>query len=285
MKWLRSASLPIIVAVALLATACGNAGGGTSDAGDDTLARIRAAGKAVVALEAAFEPFDYLENGEHVGYNLDILDEIAKDMEIEIELIDLPFQGILPGLLSGQFDFTAAAVGITAERAENHLFTLPVAVFTPQVLVRKDRGYTDITDLAGKPVGTQLNSAAEPPAEAMDAYVAEHAGEGFTEIKKYVGFPECYLEVENGRIEGCVNVDVSLGSILKRQPDVFDILPCPEGVCEKAYIGFVVRPEDVALRDEIDKTIRRLNEEGILNELSLKWIGVPMEVPTTHVEF
>jgi polar amino acid transport system substrate-binding protein len=249
----------------------------------DTLAEIQKRGKVIVGTEAAFEPFEYVEGGKIVGYGADLLAEVVKDMGVQVEQLDLPWQGILPGVLAKKFDFIATSVTITKERSEKYLFTLPITEFKQGILVRKDRGYKSLKDLDGKIAGTQLNSAGEPPSEDMSNWLKAKGGKGFTEIKKYVGFPECYLEVANGRIDGCVQAKVNLGVIVKKQPDLYAIVDCPDEICPTMYFGWVVRPEDKRLRDQIDKTILRLHAEGKLKAMQEKWIGYAVDLPKTHV--
>lgn len=87
------------------------------------LKEIKQRGKLVVASEAAFAPFSFVEEGELVGYGADILAEIAKSLDVELEQLDVPFSGILPGLEEKKFDFTS--VMITSERQEKICFHKP----------------------------------------------------------------------------------------------------------------------------------------------------------------
>ncbi len=76
---------------------------------ETTFERIKATGKMVVGTEAAYPPFEFIQDGQIVGFGRDLLDEIAKAWGVEVEQLDLPFQGILPGLLAGKFDFVATS--------------------------------------------------------------------------------------------------------------------------------------------------------------------------------
>lgn len=248
--------------------------------GGATLAEIKKRGKVVVGTEAAFEPFEFVENGKIVGYGKDILTEVVKDMGVELEQLDLPFQGILPGLAAKKFDFVATSVTVLKERAEKYDFTLPIADSSYVLLVKKGK-IKSLEEMNGKSAGTQLNSSGEPVVAAADKSLKDKGGKGFAEIKKYVGFPECYMEVANGRIDACFQALPNVAVLTKKQPDTYDIVPCP--VCPKQYFAWVVRKGDTALRDQIDKTISRLHKEGKLAELQRKWFGFTMDLPQQHV--
>ena len=91
---------------------------GSSVFAETTFEKIKRTGKVTVGTEAAFPPFEFVEDGKIVGYGKDILDYIVADMKVELNQLDLPWQGILPGVLAGKFDFVATSVSIRAERAK-----------------------------------------------------------------------------------------------------------------------------------------------------------------------
>ena len=71
---------------------------------ETTFEKIKRTGKVTVGTEAAFPPFEFVEDGKIVGYGKDILDYIVADLGVELNQLDLPWQGILPGVLAGKFD-------------------------------------------------------------------------------------------------------------------------------------------------------------------------------------
>jgi hypothetical protein len=80
-----------------------------ADAGD-TFNKIKQTKKVTVGTEAAFPPFEFIKDGKIVGYNKDILDYIIADLGVELDQVDVPWQGLFPGLLAGKFDFIASAM-------------------------------------------------------------------------------------------------------------------------------------------------------------------------------
>jgi polar amino acid transport system substrate-binding protein len=124
---------------------------------------IKARGKVVVATEAAFEPFEYVVDGKIVGYNMDILAVVVEGLGVQMEQLNLPFQGILPGLLAKKFDFVATSVGINEERAKKYAYTRPTGSFDNVIVVRKgDDRVKSPDDLNGLVVATQLASSVQP---------------------------------------------------------------------------------------------------------------------------
>ena len=94
--------------------------GFTSNAQSDLLDDIRSEGTFTVGTEARFAPFEYIEDGEIVGYSADIMEHIMPKIGDDVELVrmDLPWQGILPGLQRERFDYVITSVTATPERIE-----------------------------------------------------------------------------------------------------------------------------------------------------------------------
>ncbi len=104
----------------------------------DLLSDIKGRGEIVVATEARYAPFEMIEDGKIVGYGKDLLDAIMLDLPgVKLKQLDVPFQGILPGLSSKRFDFVATSLTITKARAESFAFTLPFSTASVAVLKRK----------------------------------------------------------------------------------------------------------------------------------------------------
>src|SRR5262245_30156677 len=106
------------------------------------LDEIKKHGKLVVGTEAAYAPFEFVENGKIVSYDKDVLDSIVKSWGVELEQLDVPFAGILTGLDQKKYDFVCTALIMNPERADKSALTLLVAV--DEVAIRERKG--DSTD-------------------------------------------------------------------------------------------------------------------------------------------
>ena len=85
-------------------------GGARSADAQNTLSDIKSRGKAVVATEAAYAPFEFLQDGKIVGYDKDVLDGVIKGWNVQLEQLDVPFAGILAGLIEKKDDFVSTAL-------------------------------------------------------------------------------------------------------------------------------------------------------------------------------
>lgn len=244
----------------------------------DTLEHIRSSGTVTVGTEAAFPPFEFVEDGKIVGYGKDILDEVVADLGVELEQLDVPFQGILPGLIAEKFDFVATSMGVTEERAAEYAFTFPIAVSSEVLLKRaNDDSIQSVAELNGKIIGTQLGTTTEQEARKADEKLKADGGEGFSELKLYPNFSEAYVALANGELDAVVQSAPNAAVLIKERPEVFALAgPATDA---KRYIGWVTRPEDLELRDYLSGVIKGLRDSGKLFELQEKWFGFRMDIP------
>lgn len=247
---------------------------------ETTLEKIKRTGELTVGTEAAYPPFEFVKDGRIVGYGSDILAEVVKEFGVKkLNQLDLPWQGILPGVLAGKFDFVATTVGINAERAKRYAYTMPIADGVPYAMKRKGDKLAKVEDLNGKVVGTQLASSTEPVARALDAKLKAAGGTGFKELKLFTAFPESYVALANGEVDAVIQSLPSLAALVKEKSDVFELLaPTPmEGGFP--YLAWVARPDDKDLRDAISAIIRKMRDDGRLAALQKKWFGFEMKIP------
>lgn len=246
---------------------------------DASVDRIRRAGKLVVATEAQFVPYEFVQDGRIVGLGRAVLDEIGKALgDIQIEQFDLPFQGILPGLLAGKFDLVATSLGINAERARRYAFTRPLGESTPHVFVRKGRvEVRSLSDLNGKVVTTQLASAFESTARAIDEQLKAAGGAGFRELQLYPNFNEVFLAVGSRRADAGIAALPTLNRLLRDRPDTFEITVGARA--QRSYLAWATRAEDKDLRDFINTVIADMTSSGKMGELQERWLGMRLELP------
>jgi polar amino acid transport system substrate-binding protein len=269
--WIGGALLKLgIVAMSVLLAA-------SSPNAQEALKRIKASGKMVVGTEAALPPFEFIRDGKIVGYGRDILDYVAKDMGVQVEQLDLPWQGILPGVDAGKFDLVATSVTLTPERAQKYAFTFPIAESTHHVLKRKgDKSINVADDLIGKRVGVQLGAAGEISGKWLSEKWKAAGKGGFGELKLYQTNPDAYLGLANGDVDAVIHSLPALAVLTKERPGIYEI---GAPVREKSYYAWVTRPDNSDLRDYVSTKIQEMWDNGKLHELQDKWFGFRMEKP------
>jgi polar amino acid transport system substrate-binding protein len=251
----------------------------------DLLDDIKKNGKITIATEARFPPFEFVENGKIVGYGRDMLDLIMARMPgVKVEQLDLPWQGILPGLAAKKFDFVVTSVGITKERADKYALTLPIADGTVGLLKRKsDTSIAKPEDIAGKVVGTQAGSSHLKTLQDYDAKLKRETGKGVGQIKEYIDFNEAFADLGAGRIQAVAHSISNLGPLIKQRGDTFAVVEPPFG--PRNYFSWAGRkePDSATLVQFFNEGIAELNRSGKMKELQQKWFGFAMDVPADKV--
>jgi polar amino acid transport system substrate-binding protein len=264
---LRSAAM---LCAALAATA-------SSAASESLMEKIKVKGKVTVGTEAALPPFEFIQDGKIVGYGKDILDAIVADLGVQLEQLDLPFQGILPGVLAGKFDFVATSIGLRPERAGKYAFTMPIAFSVDMALKKAGNSkITAVEDLRGKVVGTQLASTGEADAKLFEAKLKADGGKGYGELKLYTSYPETYLALANGEIDIAIASDTLVRDIMKKRPGLYEVVG---PVSARNFSCWVTRPEDKDFRDFLNAEFKKMRDNGTIYQLQEKWFGYKMELP------
>lgn len=251
-----------------------------STAHSDLLDDIRSEGTFTVGTEARFAPFEYIEDGEIVGYSADIMEHIMPELGDDVELIrmDLPWQGILPGLERERFDYVVTSVTATPERMERYHLSAPVADATMAILKRTgEDGISSPEDIAGKVAAAQSGSAQLEALEGLAAEL-EEAGTPVEDIRTYTGVDEAYAELGTGRVDVVINSLPNLMEAERTRPEVFEVVGT---FGDPVYFSWAGRDdeESASLNAFMDEQIQRLNEDGTLAELQEKWFGSTMDLP------
>jgi polar amino acid transport system substrate-binding protein len=249
----------------------------------DLLSDIKKKGEIVIGTEARFAPYEYVENGEIVGYSADLLTLIMADMpEVKVTRLDIPWQGILPGLSAKKFDYIVTSVSATPERAQRYALSVPIADATVAMLVRDNSAFQTVENLAGKTVGSQTGSAQMQSLLALDKSLQDKGLQGIT-IKEYVSFDEAYADLASGRLQGVAQSYPSLSDIIKKRPGMFRVITPPFG--EKVYVVWAARKDEdsAALADFFNQGLAGLIAGGKMAELQQKWFGFSMPVQSEPI--
>ena len=217
-----------------------------------------------VGFDASFPPYGYEdENGDYVGFDLDLAAEVAqrngwelilqpidwdaKDMELNAGTIDCIWNGFTINGREGQYEWTDAYV-------DN----------SQVVIVRADSGIASLEDLAGKEVIVQADSSALKALEKGQAELAATFG-ALTEVPEY---NTAFMSLEAGAAEAVV-LDIGIAKFqLESRGDAFIILD--EIVAEEQY-GIGTKLGNTLLRDQIQTTLYEMLEDGTFMEIAERW--------------
>ncbi|MGC1427262.1 MAG: transporter substrate-binding domain-containing protein [Albidovulum sp.] len=245
------------------------------------LESVTTKGKITVATEVAYPPMEFLQDGEVVGYGKDILDLIVVDMGVELEQLQLPWDGILAGVLAGKYDLVATSVAIKEDRVDKYAFTRPLAVAETMLVKRYgDDAMAGLDDVNDKVIGVELGSSQAAEVEALDAELKASGGSGFADIRGFKSTDDMRLALAGGQIDIGTIPSFSLATMQEQRPDTFAQLA---NIGSGTLFAWVAHPDGADLRDRINASLEKLEQDGTLKELQMKWFGFEMDLPEDYL--
>ena len=271
----------LVLAVAAFVAGCGGGqgggGGGTAGGEGGTAGGATAGGAGsmegsgetiTVASDIAYRPFEYVENGEPVGFDIDLMREVGRRAGFTPEFQNVTFDGIVPGLGNNLYDAAISAMTITPEREESIDFSDPYFNADQSLLVPADSDILSVDDLAGTVVGVQLGTTGASTAEEYQA--AGQVGE----VRTFDTIEDAFAALENGQVDAVIN-DLPVSQDRANQSDgrleIVETIPTGE----QYGIAF---PTDSELVEPTNQALEQIKRDGTYAEIYEKWIGVPPEV-------
>jgi len=259
--------LPLFVlAAVLMATlaACGggSGGGGGGGGGEEDIS---------VASDIAYPPFEFERDGEPVGFDIDLMDEIGKRAGFTPEYQNVTFDGIIGGLSNNQYDVVISAMTITPERQQRINFSDPYFNADQSLLVPSDAGIGSVDELGDATVGVQIGTTGEIKAN-------EFKDEGTLEgdVRTFDTIEDAFAALNNGQIDAIINdLPVSQDEVNSSDGELEIVQIIATG--EQYGIAF---PKDSDLRQDVNEALTEIKEDGTYEEIYKKWIGrAPEEMP------
>lgn len=255
-------SVGMAVALTFGLAACGS---GASEKKEDK----KKEEKKVVEIGAygSHVPFNYMEDDELVGYEVDIWKEIAKRNNLELNYtISSDVAGLFTMLDTGKIDTILCQVSATEERAEKYDFTEPYMYSPGAWFVKEDaEDVNTIEDLFGKSVGVIAGGV------DIDMY-NEADPEGKIEQVVYSNTTAAYKDIEVGRLDA-TGISRPQGLYLIKQGDVTGLKVTGYNGITETDIFPMLKGENKELLEMANKTIKEMKDDGSLAELAVKWFG------------
>ena len=252
--------------LALTLASCGGDNGGSdnkSDANSGSEGGERTT--FTVGFDQNFPPYGYLENGKHVGFDLDLAAEVAKRNGWEVEYRPIEWDAKDLELKNGNID--CIWNGFTIESRENdYAFTDPYMDNTQVVVVKKDAGINSLADLEGKIVMAQADSAAWNL--LVDEKGQKQLADTFDTLQSVPEYNSAFLELEGGMVDA-VALDLPVAEFqISGKTDLFVILD--EALSTEHYgVGF--RLDDTELRDTVQATLKEMVADGFVEQVAEKY--------------
>jgi len=278
--------LALLALLALVLGACaddggddvapGGADGATTTTGETAeraeVEKLVEEGKLTVCSDIPYAPFEFEEDGEVTGIDVELMRAMASKLGLQAEFRDTDFDGIFAALAAGNCDVIASSVSITEERKKVNDFTDGYFEIQQSLLVRKgdETKYKDFASLKGRTIGVQSETTGA-------AFAMEEAEKAGVEVKEFTGADELFTALKAKQIDGVVQ-DFPINSYNAEQTGDTVVSAAFDNNEPEEY-GFVVPKSKPKLLAALNDALAELKEDGGYQDILESYLGD--EAPTS----
>ncbi len=239
---------------------------GLPQAGADAVNDIVKRGELRVAVQTQGPPVSFMDkDGKRTGFAVEVIKMMAKDMGVEIKMLDYDWKGLIPAVRSGKADFLAADMTPNAKRTLVLSFTEPYLYSDVVLYAKKSKGFASWEDACKK--GSKIavvqgsSNVGLLKAKCPEADIKEFAGGG----------PAVAQAVAADRADAGINDQASAAGYVIEYPD-FQVL---DGALKSWPLSFATRPDEVHLLRWLDNYFMLIRNDGRLDKLADYWMRGP----------
>lgn len=222
-----------------------------------TLDDIKKSGVMTVGNSPDYPPFESIgDNGERVGFDIDLLNAMAEKMGVEIKWITMEFAAIVTAVQSGQVNIGMSGFSITPERAEQVSFSDPYIASGQVIVTRPDSDIKTVADLEGKKIAVQLGTTGEQQADKVEG----------AEVVKPESYNIAFMMLHN-RAADAVIADLSVADEFIKQ-GTFKRAGEPLSFEQFAIIS---KKGNESLLDALNKALAVVKADGTYDAIVKKW--------------
>jgi polar amino acid transport system substrate-binding protein len=269
---MRRQVLTVVVALIVTLTACGGeatetatsseTNGSTTAAGSEApevqLSTLEE-GTLTVGSDIPFPPFEFEEDGELTGFDVDLMEEIGSRLDVEVTWVDTSFDTIFTQLAAGQFDMVASATTITEERAATVNFTEPYYRAQQALTVNSEQS-PDITSVDALGDG---DSVAVQTGTTGESWANENLGPQGVQVRTFPEAGDTFTAVEAGQVTGVIfDEPAAVDAAADR-----DVLAVVDTVDTDEEFGFPVDPANEPLLDAANQALADMLADGTYEQI------------------
>ncbi|KUL35074.1 ABC transporter substrate-binding protein [Streptomyces sp. NRRL F-4489] len=251
--------LPAAAAALALLAGCTSTAPGGAPGGGPELVR---AGELQTCTHLPYAPFQEKRGGQVVGFDVDLIDLVAKDLGVTQRIVNTPFEGIETGqdFAIRRCDLAAAGMTITPARRKVMDFSDPYFTATQALLVKNGSPIKAMADLKGRKLGYQKATTG--------ALYAKAHGQG-AELVEFEDVGLLLAAVRAGQVDAGINDNGVLMDYAKTNRDTRVAAEFDTG----EHYGFGVRKGNDALRLRINAVLKKARADGSYDRIHRKWFG------------
>lgn len=219
-------------------------------------------------------PWEYkTASGDFEGYEVDVVREVAKRLNLTPDFQDMGFQALFAATNSGRIDFAISSISITNERLKNQSFTQPYYDSDGTVVGKTGSTLKSLDDLKGKTLGVVAGSTGDAWAKAN----AEKLG--IADVKSYNTQQDLLMEVQNGRIDGGAGELAGFQYAMTKMPGLQVLVRIPTG--ERFAM---MTKKNSPLLEKANEAISAMKSDGTMTAIHKKWFNTDADPSTSTVK-
>ena len=223
---------------------------------------MAAAETIVVAFNPEYPPFEYVENGEYMGYDVDLIKAIAEKAGFDVEFEAMAFDAVISEVMTKKDTIGVSGISITEERKLNVDFSEGYINAGLIVVIKDGSGLATADDLKGKKIGAQLGTTSDFAAEEIT---------GRENTETYKTFLDAIKDLQGNKLDAVI-VDKPVGMALLAGLADDSLLIVDMGL-QADWYGIEVNKENPELLEKINNALKELEAEGFFEELAVKYFS------------
>lgn len=219
-------------------------------------------GTLTVGTAAEYEPFEYMEDGQYKGFDLDLIQDIAKKLGLTVEFANVDFDTIVPGVSSGaKYDVGIGAITVTPERKKEVDFTDSYYMDDQAIVTMKDNA-----DITGDNYKEKLDSADAKIAVQSGSTAEAFAKENFpkAELVPFKNATDCFSALQAGQSVALVTNRSVAAQLVATSFDNEQVIKL---ISTGEEYAIAVNKDNSGLKDAINKALKELTDDGTVDSL------------------
>lgn len=228
-------------------------------AGCSNKKELQQEGKLIMATNAEFEPFEYMENGEIVGIDVEIANAIADDLGLELEIQNMNFDSVVTSVASGKADIGVAGLTKDPDRDKSVDFSDPYYDAAQVIIVKNDN--TTIQDeetVKGKKIAVQKGTTGDTLATELS---------GDSNVVRFNATTDAINELKNDKVDAVILDSFPAQVFVKKNHDIKIV---GDQLTSEEYC-ICVREGNTALLNKINDSLKKLKDSGTLDLIISKY--------------
>lgn len=249
-----AAAAAVVVSALSLAAACSSSSGNSKN----NPYHLNSAGTLTVGINLVDKPERYIENGKPAGYDVTLLRSLAKSMGVHLQLKNLAFNGLIPGLQAKTFDLVSNGLGVTPERKQVVTFTIPYDPY--QIVMAVSAKST------AAPTVADWNKSSITLTGEQGSIAASAAAKSFPKahFKGYPNSESPLLDVASGRAQGAVLESYLVVAYSQVHPSQLKALRFPSSILPTYFAAWAVQKGNTAFQKYLNNWLCTRQKNGTL---------------------